>query len=62
MREELGNVPGISRSNALTLCVKMTEDEIVIFRDLMDDNEKCNLLTTSFVTEIMQQLSIIYEV
>ncbi|KAL2905694.1 Histidine--tRNA ligase, partial [Bienertia sinuspersici] len=39
LREELGRVPGISRENALFLCVKMTEDEIVIFRYLMDDDE-----------------------
>ena len=42
--EELGNVPGISRDNALSLCVKMSEDEIVIFRDLMDDDEKYDFL------------------
>ena len=46
MREELGNVPGISRSNALTLCVKMMEDEIVIFRDLVDHDEKYDFRET----------------
>ncbi|KAL2901238.1 hypothetical protein RDABS01_026320 [Bienertia sinuspersici] len=44
LREELGRVPGISRENALSLCVKMTEDEIVIFRDLTDDDEKYDFL------------------
>ncbi|KNA17743.1 hypothetical protein SOVF_076180 [Spinacia oleracea] len=45
LREELGKVPGISRVNALSLCVKMTEDEIVIFRDLTDDDEKYDFLS-----------------
>ncbi|KAL2933368.1 hypothetical protein RDABS01_016487 [Bienertia sinuspersici] len=44
LREELGRVPGISRENALSLCVKMTEDEIVIFHDLTDDDEKYDFL------------------
>ena len=44
LREELGKVLGIWRVQALLLCKKMTEDDIVIFRDLNDEDEKYDYL------------------
>ncbi|CAO2842014.1 unnamed protein product [Amaranthus hypochondriacus] len=44
LREELGKVRGISRAQALLLCKKMNEDDIVIFRDLQDEDEKYDFL------------------
>ncbi|CAO2814289.1 unnamed protein product [Amaranthus hypochondriacus] len=42
--EELGKVHGISRAQALILSKKMNEDDIVIFRDLQDEDEKYDFL------------------
>ncbi|CAO2817622.1 unnamed protein product [Amaranthus hypochondriacus] len=44
LREELGKVHGISRAQALILCKKMNEDDIVMFRDLQDEDEKYDLM------------------
>ncbi|XP_074321816.1 uncharacterized protein LOC141659019 [Silene latifolia] len=40
LREELGNVRGISRVNILILLSIMTESDVAIFRDLEDEDEK----------------------
>ena len=44
LREELGKVLRILRAQGLLLCKKMTEDDIVIFRDLNDEDEKYDYL------------------
>ena len=44
LREELGKVRGISRAQVLILCKKMNEDDIMIFRDLQDEDEKYDFL------------------
>ena len=44
LREKLGKILGNSRAQALLLLKKMTEDDIVIFRDLQDEDEKYDFL------------------
>ncbi|XP_074276124.1 uncharacterized protein LOC141599894 [Silene latifolia] len=44
LREELGKVEGIPRANILTLCSIMTESDVAVFRDLMDEDEKYDFL------------------
>jgi len=44
LREDLGKVQGISRGDILTLCMKMNECDVALFRDLTDEDEKYELL------------------
>ncbi|KAK9669474.1 hypothetical protein RND81_13G133000 [Saponaria officinalis] len=44
LRQELGMIEGITRNNVLTLCMKMTESDVAIFRDLNDEDEKFDFL------------------
>ncbi|KAK9734898.1 hypothetical protein RND81_04G170300 [Saponaria officinalis] len=44
LRQELGMIEGITRNNVLTLCMKMAESDVAIFRDLNDEDEKFDFL------------------